>query len=149
MRNSRTSGSRVAVGIVSAIVLASGVNTALSLLAQAFGADPARLAGLQPRSYLTLTTIGVVVAAAAWLAVRTWSQRSDVLLARLVPTVLGLSLLADIPFFFADGVSPVGVVALMLMHVAVAAVAVPTFRKVLPLDRPVSPAEPAVPASAG
>jgi hypothetical protein len=133
-----TSKTKVILGVLAAIVLASAANTAVSFAAQALGASPAVIQGLTPQAYVFLTAVGVIVAAVAWALIRSKAARPNAVLRKLVPIVVAVSLVPDLLLFGIPGASPVGVVALMLMHVVVAAVAVPIFQKVLPLpaDRP-------------
>ncbi|GGU67397.1 DUF6069 family protein [Lentzea flava] len=133
-----TSRTKVVLGVLAAIVLASAANTAVSAAAQALGASSAVVQGLTPQAYVFLTAVGVVVAAVAWTLIRRKAARPNAVLRKLVPIVVAVSLLADVPLFAIPGASPIGVVALMLMHVMVSAVAVPIFRTVLPLpaDKP-------------
>lgn len=129
----RTSTGQVVLGVVAAIVLASIGNAAVSFVAQALGADPQAVEGLKPQGYVVLTAVGVVIAAFAWASIRKRAKDPARTLGKLVPIVVVLSLFADVPVFFLPGASIVGVVALMVMHVVVAAVAVPIFRRVLPV----------------
>ncbi len=129
----RTSTGQVVLGVVAAIVLASIGNAAVSFVAQALGADPQAVEGLKPQGYVVLTAVGVVIAAFAWASIRKRAKDPARTLGKLVPIVVVLSFLADVPVFFLPGASIVGVVALMVMHVVVAAVAVPIFRRVLPV----------------
>jgi hypothetical protein len=129
----RTSTGQVVLGVVAAIVLASIGNAAVSFVAQALGADPQAVEGLKPQGYVVLTAVGVVIAAFAWASIRKRAEDPARTLGKLVPIVVVLSLFADVPVFFLPGASIVGVVALMVMHVVVAAVAVPIFRRVLPV----------------
>ncbi|WP_211294327.1 DUF6069 family protein [Lentzea kentuckyensis] len=128
-----TSKTKVILGVLAAIVLASAANTAVSFAAQALGAAPEVIQGLTPQAYVFLTAVGVIVAAVAWALIRSKAARPNAVLRKLVPIVVAVSLLPDLLLFGIPGASPVGVVALMLMHVVVAAVAVPIFRTVLPL----------------
>jgi len=129
----RTSTGQVVLGVVAAIVLASIGNAAVSFVARALGADPQAVEGLKPQGYVVLTAVGVVIAAFAWASIRKRAKDPARTLGKLVPIVVVLSLFADVPVFFLPGASIVGVVALMVMHVVVAAVAVPIFRRVLPV----------------
>ncbi|GGU31405.1 DUF6069 family protein [Lentzea flava] len=138
MPTENTSKGKVVLGVAAAIVIASIGNAAVSLAAQALGADPNVVQGLLPRGYVVLTALGVIIAAFAWASIRKRAKDPARTLGKLVPIVVALSLLADIPVFFLPGASPVGVVALMVMHVVVAAVAVPIFHRVLPLRTPVA-----------
>jgi len=129
----RTSTGQVVRGVVAAIVLASIGNAAVSFVARALGADPQAVEGLKPQGYVVLTAVGVVIAAFAWASIRKRAKDPARTLGKLVPIVVVLSLFADVPVFFLPGASIVGVVALMVMHVVVAAVAVPIFHRVLPV----------------
>ncbi|MET8761501.1 DUF6069 family protein [Lentzea sp. NPDC004782] len=129
----RTSTGKVVLGVAAAVVLACAGNAVVSFLAQALGADPNAVEGLQPKGYVVLTTIGVVIAAFAWASIRKRAEDPARTLGKLVPIVVAVSFLADVPVFFLPGASAVGVVALMVMHVVVAAVAVPVFHRVLPI----------------
>lgn len=138
-----TSKTKVILGVPAAIVLASAANTVVSFAAKALGADAAVIQGLTPQAYVFLTAVGVVVAAAAWAVIRRKAARPNALLRKLVPAVLVVSLVPDVLLFGVPGASPVGVIALMLMHVVVAAIAVPIFRTVLPLPADSPQADPA------
>jgi hypothetical protein len=124
---------KVVLGVLAAIVVASIGNAAVSFVAQALGADPNAVEGLKPQGYVVLTAVGVIIAAFAWASIRKRAEDPARTLGKLVPIVVVLSFLADVPVFFLPGASLVGVLALMLMHVVVAAVAVPIFRRVLPV----------------
>jgi hypothetical protein len=138
-----TSKTKVILGVPAAIVLASAANTVVSFAARALGADAAVIQGLTPQAYVFLTAVGVVVAAAAWAVIRRKAARPNALLRKLVPAVVVVSLVPDVLLFGVPGASPVGVIALMLMHVVVAAIAVPIFRTVLPLPADSPQADPA------
>ncbi|WP_330277608.1 DUF6069 family protein [Lentzea sp. NBC_00516] len=129
----RTSTGKVVLGVVAAIVLASIGNAVVSYLAQALGADPNAVEGLKPQGYVVLTALGVIIAAIAWATIRKRAKDPARTLGKLVPIVVVVSFLADVPVFFLPGASIVGVLALMVMHVVVAAVSVPIFRRVLPV----------------
>lgn len=129
----RTSTAKIVLGVTAAAVLASLGNAAVSYLAQALGADPNTVEGLKPQGYVVLTAFGVIIAAFAWASIRKRAKDPAHTLGKLVPIVVVVSFLADVPVFFLPGASAVGVIALMVMHVVVAAVAVPIFRRVLPV----------------
>ncbi|MDX8141113.1 DUF6069 family protein [Lentzea sp. BCCO 10_0061] len=129
----RTSTGKVVLGVVAAIVAASIGNAVVSYLAQALGADPNAVEGLKPQGYVVLTALGVIIAAIAWATIRKRAKDPARTLGKLVPIVVVVSFLADVPVFFLPGASIVGVLALMVMHVVVAAVSVPIFRRVLPV----------------
>ncbi|WP_112266197.1 DUF6069 family protein [Lentzea terrae] len=124
---------KVALGVVAAVVIASIGNAVVSYLAQALGADPKAVLGLYPQVFVVLTALGVLIAAFAWASIRKRAKDPARTLGKLVPIVVVLSWLLDIPLFFQPGADVVGIVALMVMHVVVAAAAVPVFRRVLPV----------------
>ncbi|GAA3847180.1 DUF6069 family protein [Streptomyces phyllanthi] len=121
----------VAGGVLAAIVVASIADAVLALLALAAGA-PDDFQPLEPSSYIFLTAVGVVAGAVGWAVIRKVSKDPEALVRWLVPTVVVVSFVPDFLLFGAGGVA--GVVALLLMHVAVAVVAVFTYRKVMPLS---------------
>jgi hypothetical protein len=128
-----TSKGKVVLGVAAAIVIASIGNAAVSYVAQVLGADANAVQGLLPRGYVVLTALGVIIAAFAWASIRKRAKDPARTLSKLVPIVVVLSWLLDVPLFFQPGSSVLGVVALMVMHVVVAAVAVPIFHRVLPV----------------
>lgn len=130
----QTSTGKVVLGVAAAIVIASIGNAAVSFVAQALGADPNFVEGLKPQGYVVLTAIGVIIAAFAWASIRKRAKNPARTLGKLVPIVVAVSFLADVPVFFLPGASPIGVLALMLMHVVVAAVAVPILHRTLPVS---------------
>ncbi|MCC3650881.1 DUF6069 family protein [Streptomyces sp. S07_1.15] len=119
-------------GVLLAAVLSSLVNAVIALLARAVGA-PDDFEPLDPGSYIFLTTVGVTAGAIGWGIVRKASRNAEGVLRWLVPAVVVVSFVPDFFLFGAGGVT--GVAALLLMHVAVAVIAVATFRKVLPLSQ--------------
>ena len=121
----------VAGGVVAAIVAASVADTVLALLALAAGA-PDDFRPLKASSYIFLTAVGVVAGAIGWAIVRKVSKDPAALVRWLVPTLVVVSFVPDFLLFGDGGATGVG--ALLLMHVAVAAVAVFTYRKVMPLS---------------
>ncbi|KJK33889.1 hypothetical protein UK23_44490 [Lentzea aerocolonigenes] len=129
----RTSTGKVVLGVVAAIAVASIGNAVVSSAAQALGADPNAVEGLKPQGYVVLTAVGVIIAAFAWSSIRKRAKDPARTLAKLVPIVVVISFLADVPVFFLPGASLIGVLALMLMHVVVALVSVPIFHRVLPV----------------
>ena len=124
---------RAAIAVVVVTIAASVANAVISLIAQAAGADTADYQGLTPAAYVSLTFLGTVAGVLAWIAVRAKADRPSVVIRRLVPTVVLVSLLADVAVGISVGWT--GAIALGLMHVALAAIAVPVFRRALPLTR--------------
>ena len=85
--------------------------------------------------FLTWTLIGTVVGALVWRAITRRSAHPARLLRRLVPAVLVVSLVPDLLVYLdgsMPGTSATAVWALVAMHLATAAVAVPTFARFLP-----------------
>ncbi|MET9830347.1 DUF6069 family protein [Streptomyces sp. NPDC006385] len=124
----------VVAGLLAAAVVASLGNAAIALLALAAGASD-RLDALHAPAYVPLTVIGTLLGALGWTVVRRVADRPERLLRWLVPVVVVVSFVPDLALLTGDqpGAGPLAVVALMAMHVVVAAVAVPTYRRVLPL----------------
>lgn len=120
----------VAGGVIAAIVVASIADAVLALLALAAGA-PDDFRPLRASSYIFLTAVGVVAGAVGWAIVRKVSNDPEALVRWLVPALVVVSFVPDF-LLFGDG-GATGVTALLLMHVVVAAVAVFTYRKVMPL----------------
>lgn len=86
-------------------------------------------------AYGTFTVLGALIGAIGWRLIVNRSRNARRLLGWLVPTVVAVSLLADVPLFFSDaqpGTTTAGVIGLMLMHVGVAAAAVPAYRRLMP-----------------
>ncbi|MGW2890003.1 DUF6069 family protein [Streptomyces griseoruber] len=121
----------VAGGVFGAILLSSLANALIAVLAHVLGA-PDDFDPLEPSSYIFLTTLGVLGGTVGWAVVRRFSRDPERLLRRLVPSVVVVSFVPD--FFQFDDGEVTGVVALLLMHVAVAVIAVPTYRRVMPLS---------------
>jgi hypothetical protein len=121
----------VAGGVFVAFLLSSLVNALIAVLAHALGA-PDDFSQLEPSRYVFMTALGVLGGSVGWSLVRRFSSDPERLLRRLVPSVVVLSFVPDF-FLFGEG-EVTGVVALLVMHVAVAAIAVPTYRRVMPLS---------------
>ena len=124
---------QAAIAVLVVTVAGSVANLIISSIAQAAGADTADYQGLTPGAYISLTFLSVVVGVLVWIAVRAKADRPSVVLGRLVPAVVLVSLLADVAVGFSVGWT--GAIALGLMHIAVAVIAVPVFRRFLPLPR--------------
>ncbi|MEO6085351.1 MAG: DUF6069 family protein [Umezawaea sp.] len=133
----RTLGALAAAAATATAAIGSVLaNTVIALLAHAAGASP-DFQPLQFGTYLSLTVVGVLAGAVGWQVVRRRAANPAALLRRLVPAVVVVSLVPDVVIGFDDtypGVSWGAVAALMLMHVAVALVAVPVYRRFLPLS---------------
>ena len=119
------------VGAVGALV----INSVIALLAKAIFDIPDEFQPLTLPVYGFLTVVGAVVAAIVWHLVVARSRNASRVLRVLVPTVIVLSLIPDVMLLVTEsqpGTTTAGVVALMLMHVGVAAAAVPAFRRFIP-----------------
>lgn len=114
-----------AVGAVIAVVV-------VALIAQALGA-PANFRQLQPATYIPLVIIGVLAGAVGWEVTARRARDPRRTLARLVPAVLLLSFIPDV-LLGVSGSAWSGVAALMVMHLAVAAVALPVYARLLPVS---------------
>lgn len=122
-------------GLIGTAAVAVAVNAIVAAIAHATGASD-DFQPLQLSAYAPLTVFGALAAAAAWAIIRARSARPARLLRTLVPVVLIVSLVPDIMVGISDsrtGTSWGAVIALMVMHVVVAAVAVPAYRRLLPL----------------
>jgi len=134
-RPARPSALVVAGGLIGTAAVAIVLNAVVAAIAHAAGAS-GDFKPLQVMAYGPLTVFGVLLAAAAWAVIRARSARPARLLRTLVPVVVILSLIPDIQVGVSGsqaGTSWGAVAALMVMHVVVAAVAVPAFRRLLPL----------------
>lgn len=123
----------VVLGLL-ALVAAALATTAVALGALALGADPAFMP-LHPQAYLTFAVLGTLAALVGWILVVRFAPRSARTLSILVPVLLVLSWLPDVVLLatgFIPGATPVGVVALMLMHPLCAAAAVVAGRMIAP-----------------
>ncbi len=112
------------------------INSVIAWAARALFDVPSEFQQLTPPVYGMLTVIGAVIGAVGWHLIATRARNATRLLSWLVPTVLVLSLLADLPLLMdkssMPGTTTAGVLALMLMHFGVAAAAVPAYRKFIP-----------------
>ncbi|MGW5655542.1 DUF6069 family protein [Streptomyces humi] len=118
-------------GVLAAVVAASVADTVISLIALAAGA-PDDFQPLKAGSYIFLTAVGTVLGALGWAVVRKVARDPEALTRRLVPAVVVVSFVPDFLLYGSGGA--IGVAALLLMHVAVAVVAVFAYRKVMPLS---------------
>lgn len=117
-----------------AVVASAVATTLVAFAALALGADPT-FAPLQPQAFLTFATAGTLAALAGWMLVVRFVPRSARLLRVLVPVLVAVSLIPDVVLLltgFIPGATPTGVLALMLMHPIVAAVATLTGRMIAP-----------------
>ncbi len=120
-----------AVGAAGGLVINSGI----ALLARTLFDIPAEFQQLTLPVYGFLTVVGAIIGAIGWHLIATRSSNATGTLRVLVPAVLVLSLIPDVLLLISGsqpGTTTGGVVALMLMHVGVAAAAVPAYRRFIP-----------------
>ncbi|MGP3536382.1 DUF6069 family protein [Microbacterium sp. RD1] len=116
----------VVLFVFSGVVASAIFTSALAFAALALGADAAFIP-LQPGPYLTFGIAGFLVGLAGWVLVVRFARRSARVLRVLVPVLVLLTLVPDVVLLltgFLPGTTGIGVAALMLMHVLVAATAV-------------------------
>ena len=126
-----STGAGIALSVAAAAVASAVVNTVISLIAQALGANASMIMGLTPPLYIGFAVVGLLIGALAWSAVRAKASDPAAVLRRLVPVVVVISLIPDV--LVAVGMSAVGGIALGLMHLVVATAGVLAFRRFLPL----------------
>lgn len=119
---------RAGAGAALAGVLAAAV---VAVLAVALGA-PADAVQLQPASYVTFSVVGVAAGTAVWSWVVRRSLHPARLLARVVPGVLALTVVPDVGLALVGAATWGTAVALVVMHLAVAAAAVAVLQRAVP-----------------
>ena len=127
----RSTAVAAAIGAAGGLV----INSLIALLARTFFDIPAEFQQLTLPVYGFLTVVGAIAGAVGWHLVAARSSNASGVLRVLVPTVLVLSLIPDVMLLVSGsqpGTTTAGVVALMLMHVGVAAAAVPAYRRFIP-----------------
>ena len=123
-------------GLILAAIIAVALNTAVAAAAHAAGASHG-FHPLQLATYAGLTIAGLLAGAAGWAFVRARASNPRRLLRTLVPIVVVASFVPDLLVGVSatmPGTSWGAVAALMVMHVVVATVAIPTYLLVLPLS---------------
>lgn len=127
----RSTATAAAVGAAGALV----INTVIALLGRTLFDVPAEFQQLGPAVYGPLTVLGAIAGAVGWHLIVARSRNATRVLRTLVPTVLLLSLIPDVLLLLTrsqPGTTTAGVLALMLMHLGVAAAAVPAYRRYTP-----------------
>jgi hypothetical protein len=129
---------------------AMGIATIGSALATSVIALVAHVAGVSddfdpiaPSAYLTLAVIGVGLASLSWFAIARRTANPRTILTRLVPAVVLISFIPDLLLGVSQsepGTTWGAVASLMLMHLAVAAITVPTLARVIPVRDAIGPA---------
>ncbi len=118
--------------VLTGVAASAAATTHLAVLATLMGAG---FAPLEPLPILTFAIVGTLLAIAGWVLVVRFVKRSAPVLRVLVPALVAASLIPDVILLatgFIPGTTPLGVVALMLMHVVVAASAVAVGRRIAP-----------------
>ncbi len=116
------------------VAVAAGIaNALLALLGSAAGASDG--VGLQPVAFVTLTVVAAVGGAVGWHLVNRFSARPSRVMRWLVPAFLVVSFVPDVLVGASEGTAAGWTYALVLMamHVATIAIAVPVYRRFLPL----------------
>ncbi len=88
--------------------------------------------GLTLKEYAPLTVVGILLGTLAWYLVRRSARDPRAVLRVLVPAAVLVSLVPDFGIL-AAGVHLLNSLALVTMHLVVAAITVPVLVKVLPL----------------
>lgn len=128
-RSSRSSRTRAAVIVGGAALIAVALNALVSWVAVSWGA-PATYGPLTLPAYGLFTVLGVVGGWVGWTLLRRRAQNPDRMLRLLVPVVTLVSFVPDVlllAFGFIPGTTTIAVLALMVMHIVVVAVAVPAY----------------------
>jgi NADH:ubiquinone oxidoreductase subunit K len=123
-------GTGAVAGIAAAVI-----NVAISAVARGPFDASDDFAPLTPGPIVMWTLLGAILGAVGWRLFINRSARSRALLTKLVPIVLVLSFLPDLALLATDtmpGQTTPGVLALMVMHVATAAVVVTAYRRAMP-----------------
>lgn len=125
----RSGAGRTALILIAAIIAALALNAVIAMAAVAAGA-PAQYGPLLPPAYASMTVVGIVAGWFGWRAIRARARNPRRALAIAVPVVGVLSFVPDVVLLatgFIPGTTPAAVLALMAMHVATIAVAVPSY----------------------
>ena len=126
----RSSTARAAFILTAAVALAIAVNAFVAAIAVALGA-PETFGPLTFPAYALFTAIGVTAGWFGWVLVSRRARNPRRTLAILVPVVVLVSFVPDVlllVFRFIPETTTVAALSLMLMHLVVAAVAVPAYR---------------------
>ncbi|HEX6342572.1 DUF6069 family protein [Umezawaea sp.] len=119
-------------GVVLAALASVAVNSVIATIASSALPPGGTRMGLELQEYASLTVVGILLGALAWFLVRRHADNPRAVLRYLVPAAVLLSLVPDFGILM-TGVPLLNALALVAMHLAVAAITVPTLAKVLPL----------------
>ena len=126
----------IAAALLIPIAVSIALAAVIAALVRAVATIPSDFAPFKPSSYIGLIVVGVVAAAAGWLAVRRRAADPAGVMRSLVPAVVVLSFVPDVLLGvtkFEAGTTWAGVGGLMAMHLVVAICAVIAFNRFLPL----------------
>ncbi|MBB5158895.1 DUF6069 family protein [Saccharopolyspora phatthalungensis] len=141
--SNRPNNTTAIAAIALAAVVASAINLAVGTLTHASGAmPPMEFMGLEPVVYLPSTVFGVIAGAIGWAVIRRRAKHPEPLLRRLVPIVVGVSFIPDLVLYFVASMPFIPVLALMVMHIVIAAISVPVYQRVLPVPDPTPSSSP-------
>jgi NADH:ubiquinone oxidoreductase subunit K len=127
-------GTALVTGAVAGVI-ATVTNVVISAIARGPLGASDDFVPLSPAPIVMWTMLGVIIGAVGWRLIVNRSANSRTLLTRLVPAVLVLSLVPDVALLATDstpGQTTGGVLALMVMHLATAAIAVTAYRRTMP-----------------
>lgn len=128
-RTAIRSRTRTVVTLATAVVIAIAANAVVAAVAVATGA-PATYGPLTLPAYGLFSAIGVIVGWIGWSLVQRRARDPRRMLSILVPAVTVASFLPDVLLLalgFIPGTTTGAVIALMVMHLVVVAVAVPAY----------------------
>lgn len=131
---SRTGIGAVALAVVVNVVIATLIAYLIGRLAIALGA-PATTMQYQVPVLAVIILIASIIGAVGWSIVGRRSANPRALIRVLAPLVLVVSLVPDLLLGVGGAAGWPAVIGLMVMHVAVAAITVATFSRLLPLPR--------------
>ncbi|MCS7475593.1 DUF6069 family protein [Umezawaea endophytica] len=125
---------RAVIGVILASLASIALNSVIAALASAALPDGGVRMGLELKEYAPLTVAGVLIGTLVWHVVRSRARDPRAVLRVLVPVAVLVSFVPDFGILSA-GATLLNSLALIAMHVVVAAVTVPMLLKVLPLSR--------------
>jgi DNA-binding transcriptional LysR family regulator len=117
------------------VVVASAATSIVALTVTALGVADG-FAPLRPAVYVPFVAIGVIATVIGWQIIRSQTANPGAVLRVLVPSVLIASFIPDtilIVTGFIPGTTLVGGLSLSVMHVIVAAVALPIAQRIAPV----------------
>jgi hypothetical protein len=129
-----TAGARTRIAVLLAAVAAVLVNAVIAAVAASAVPAGSTQIGLIVAEYAPFTVVGVLAGTVGWSMIRAKARRPYATLRKVVPGVLVASFVPDF-LILATGASLLNSFALVLMHLVVAAVTLPTLARVLPVSR--------------